>query len=292
MARVRNAMTVDVEDYFHVSVFDRVLSRAEWASRESRIVASTRRLLSLFAERSVTGTFFVLGWVAERHPELVKEIAAAGHEIASHGFGHRLVYDLGPEEFRTDVRTAKRLLEDVSGQAVTAYRAPSFSITGRSLWALDVLVEEGYTVDASIFPVYHDRYGIPGSPRHPYVLRCASGPLVEVPPSTVRLGGATLPVAGGGYFRLLPYGWTRWGIAHLNAREQRPAIFYLHPWEIDPGQPRLAATGFSRFRHYRNLDKTEPRLRRLLGEFEFGPLSAVAAEAVSDYAPADLKRAG
>lgn len=274
-----NAMTIDVEDYFQVSAFDGVVSRDQWDGFPSRVVANTERLLAIFAERRVKATFFILGWVAERFPAVVKAIADAGHEAASHGYGHRLVYDQTPDAFREDVRRSKNLIEDLAGQRVFGYRAPSYSITKQSLWALDVLVEEGYGYDASIFPIRHDRYGIPDAPRHPHSLSRAAGVLTEVPPSTVRLGSMNLPVAGGGYFRLLPYGWTRWGIARINSTEKLPAIFYLHPWEIDPAQPRLEAGTLSRFRHYRNLDKTEGRLKRLLGDFRFGRLKDVVPEA-------------
>ena len=272
-----NAMTVDVEDYFHVSVFDEVVPRERWPSMESRVVASTERLLDLFAEFEVRGTFFVLGWVAERYGSLVRTIATRGHEVASHGYGHRLVYTQTPEAFREDVKRAKGLLEDASGTAVRGYRAPSFSVTRRSLWALDVLWDEGYRYDASIFPIRHDRYGIPDAPRWPHSMATAGGQIFEVPGSTVRLGGANLPVAGGGYFRILPYGWTRWGIGRVNEVERQPVIFYLHPWEIDPGQPRLPASALGRFRHYRNLDKTERRLRALMRDFDFAPLNTVLA---------------
>jgi polysaccharide deacetylase family protein (PEP-CTERM system associated) len=288
-APVVNAMTIDVEDYFHVSVFDGIVPRHEWERLESRVCANTDRLVDLFAEYGVRGTFFVLGWVAERHPHLVKRIADAGHEIASHGFGHRLVYDQTPRAFREDVRTSKALLEDASGTAVLGYRAPSYSITPRSLWALDVLIEEGYAYDSSIFPIRHDRYGIPVSPRHPFVLTRETGSLVEAPGSTTRVGPLNLPVAGGGYFRILPYAWTRWGIDRVNRLEERPAIFYLHPWEIDPGQPRLGAGMLGRFRHYRNLDKTEARLRQLLTDFRFGPMSQmlqIAQESFDTTKPA------
>ena len=268
-----NAMSVDVEDYFQVSAFDAAVSRDSWDSRESRVCANTDRMLELFAEADIRATFFVLAWVADRFPELIRRIADAGHEIASHGYHHRLVYDLTPDEFRQDVRRAKHALETVSGTPVHGYRAPSFSVTERSLWALDVLIEEGYRYDASIFPVHHDRYGIPGSPRHAHRLERAAGSIVEAPASTVRLAGVNLPIAGGGYFRLLPYMWTRWGIDRLNTVEQRPAIFYLHPWEIDPDQPRIAAAALSRLRHYRNLDKTEDRLRRLMSDFKFSTVS-------------------
>jgi polysaccharide deacetylase family protein (PEP-CTERM system associated) len=272
---VLNAMTVDVEDYFQVSAFDGVVSREQWPSMESRVVANTERLLDLFAAHDVRGTFFVLGWIAERHRSLVRSIAARGHEIASHGYGHRLVYGQTPEAFREDVRRAKRALEDAAGTAVLGYRAPSFSVTRQSLWALDVLLEEGHRYDASIFPIRHDRYGIPDAPRWPHRRKTGGGEIFEVPGSTIRLGGINLPVAGGGYFRVFPYGWTRWGIAHVNEVEQQPVVFYLHPWELDASQPRLGAPLLSRFRHYRNLHKTEPRLRRLMGDFRFAPLNAV-----------------
>ncbi len=275
---VINAMTVDVEDYFHVSVFDGVVPRHSWDGLESRVCANTERLLGIFNETGVSATFFVLGWVAERFPGLVKAIAAEGHEVASHGHGHRLVYDLTRTAFRDDVRRSKDLLESATGKPVFGYRAPSYSVTSRSLWALDVLIEEGFRYDASIFPIYHDRYGIPGSPRHPYLLQ-REYTLLEAPGSTVRLGPFNLPVAGGGYFRILPYAWTRWGIRRLNTVERAPAIFYLHPWEIDPDQPRLPASTLGRFRHYRNLSKTEGRLRALLGDFQFSTMVTVLEHA-------------
>ncbi|HEV8396210.1 MAG TPA: XrtA system polysaccharide deacetylase [Vicinamibacterales bacterium] len=271
-----NAMTVDVEDYFHVSVFDKTVPRTDWEGLESRVVTNTERLLDLFDEYAVRSTFFVLGWVAERHPALVRSIAGRGHELASHGYAHRLVYEQTPDAFRDDVRRSKALIEDVSGRPVNGYRAPSFSVTEQSLWALDVLLEEGYRYDASIFPIRHDRYGIPDAPRWPHTMARSAGSLFEVPGSTVRLGGTNLPVAGGGYFRILPYAWTRWGIGRVN-REGQPAVFYLHPWEIDPRQPRLPAGLLGRFRHYRNLHLTEARLRSLMRDFSFGPLEAVLA---------------
>lgn len=277
MSPVVNAMTVDVEDYFQVSAFDAVVSRSDWDGLESRVMSNTERLLRVFEEHRVVATFFVLGWVAERCKGLVAQISKMGHEVASHGHGHRLVYDQTKDAFRDDVRRAKGILESAAGKAVRGYRAPSFSITAESLWALDVLLEEGYAYDASIFPIRHDRYGIPGSPRHPHVMTRTAGSLVEAPGSTVRIAGVNLPVGGGGYFRILPYAWTRWGIARLNAHEHQPAIFYLHPWELDPAQPRFKASRLSTFRHYRNLDKTEGRLRRLLADFRFGPMHEVLA---------------
>ena len=280
-----NAMTVDVEDYFHVSAFDGVVPRHTWDRFDSRVCANTAKLLRIFQDAGVRATFFVLGWVAERTPSLVADIAAAGHEIASHGYGHRLVYDLTPAAFRDDVRRSKDLLESASGQAIYGYRAPSYSVTAKSLWALDVLIEEGFRYDASIFPIHHDRYGIPSSPRHPYVLQRQS-PLLEAPGSTVKCGPINLPVGGGGYFRILPYGWTHWGINRLNQTERMPAIFYLHPWEIDPEQPRLPAPLLSRFRHYFNLSKTESRLMSLLSDFRFSTMASVLRGAGLDLQPA------
>jgi polysaccharide deacetylase family protein (PEP-CTERM system associated) len=276
--RVVNAMTVDVEDYFHVSAFDGILPRARWDTMPSRVVENTERLLQILAETSVRGTFFVLGWVAERHPQLVRRILAAGHEVASHGYAHRLVYDLTPQMFRDDVRRSKQVIEAAGGCAVEGYRAPSYSVTPRSLWALDILIDEGFRYDASIFPIHHDRYGIPVSPRHPYCLRRAAGEILEAPASTIRWGPFNFPVAGGGYFRILPYQWTKWGIARVNRHEGRPVMFYIHPWEIDPHQPRLSGSLVSRFRHYRNLDRTETRLRRLVSDFSFAPMSTVLAD--------------
>ena len=291
--RTVNAMTIDVEDYFHVSVFDGVVPRRQWESLESRVCANTDRILEIFEEQHVRATFFILGWVAERFPDLVRRIAWAGHEIASHGYAHRLVYDQTPAAFRDDVRRAKALLESTAGVQVLGFRAPSYSITPRSLWALDVLIEEGYTYDTSIFPIHHDRYGIPLSARHPYWIHRASGSILEIPGSTLRWNGMNLPIGGGGYFRLLPYAWTRWGISQLNREEQRPAVFYLHPWEIDPDQPRLRTSTLGRMRHYGGLDQTEQRLRQLLSEFAFGPLATtfVAAAPPTGVATSTLSLA-
>jgi polysaccharide deacetylase family protein (PEP-CTERM system associated) len=270
-----NAMTIDVEDYFHVSAFEGVVQRDEWDSYEQRVAANTRRLLEMFERADVRATFFVLGWVAEREPALVRAIVAGGHELASHGYAHRLIYQQERSAFRDDVRKAKGLLEQLGGIGVRGYRAPSFSVTPQSRWALDVLVEEGYTYDASIFPIRHDRYGMPGAPRHPYVERGSSGAIAEAPATTVALGPMTMPVAGGGYFRILPYAFTRWAIRRVNDQERMPAVVYLHPWEVDPAQPRINANRISRFRHYTNLDRTEPRLGRLVRDFRFAPLGRV-----------------
>lgn len=285
-APIVNAMSVDVEDYFQVTAFDGVVARESWVQMESRVCGNTDRLLGIFDQAGIRATFFVLGWVAERFPELVARIAAQRHEIASHSFAHRLVYDQTTDEFREDVRRSKRLLESITGTAVNGYRAPSYSVTARSLWALDVLIEEGYQYDASIFPIHHDRYGIPSAPRDVHRIHRSGGAIVEAPASTVRWAGLNLPIAGGGYFRLLPYAWTRWGIAHRNDTERRPAIFYLHPWEVDPEQPRLTTTLATRIRHYRNLDRTEPRLRRLLDEFQFSTVAELLKTAEPGLAPA------
>lgn len=276
-APVVNAMSIDVEDYFHVSAFDGLVPRSRWDDMESRVHRNTMRLLDIFSEYGVRSTFFVLGWVAERQRDLVATIASAGHEIASHGYAHRLIYDQTLAAFRDDVRRAKAILEDACGRPVVGYRAPSYSITPRSLWALDVLAEEGYEYDSSIFPIRHDRYGIPVSAREPYRISRGSLSIIEVPGSTTRVGPLNLPVAGGGYFRLLPYWWTRWGIARVNDIDHRPAVFYLHPWEIDPDQPRIPVGLVTRLRHYRNLDQTEVRLRRLLQDFRFDAVDAVVA---------------
>jgi polysaccharide deacetylase family protein (PEP-CTERM system associated) len=273
MNRVVNAMTVDVEDYFQASVFDRLVSRESWYERESRVVRNTHRLLEFFHRHGVTGTFFILGWVAERFPSLVREIASCGHELASHGFHHQLAYTLTADQFRADVKRAKAVIEDAGGRPVRGYRAPSFSIVQSNLWALDVLIDEGYTYDASIFPIHHDRYGIPDAPRLPHLIERGAGTIVEVPASATRVGPVNVPVAGGGYFRLLPYAFTRWGITRLNAAGEC-AIFYIHPWEIDPDQPRLPLSRLSARRHYSNLHETLTRLEWLVRDFAFDTVLA------------------
>jgi polysaccharide deacetylase family protein (PEP-CTERM system associated) len=281
---VVNAMTVDVEEHFHVSAFEGRVSRDHWPLFESRVERNTERLLDILDSRGVSATFFILGVIADRHPSLVRRIADRGHEIASHGHEHRLIYDQTVNAFREDIRRAKATIESIVGVRVEGYRAPSYSVTARSLWALDVLIEEGHTYDASVFPIRHDRYGIPDAPRHPHVVERTRGAIVEAPASTIRIGPVNLPVAGGGYFRILPYPWTRHGLRRLNQVEGRPATFYLHPWEIDPDQPRIQASGLSRFRHYRNLHRTEGRLRRLLDDFRFGPLRDVLVSLLNEVA--------
>lgn len=276
MTPVVNAMTVDVEDYFHASAFDRIVPRPSWPARDSRVVPNTERLLECFDRAGIHATFFMLGWVAERYPQLVRDIAAGGHELASHGFHHQLIYLLTPDQFREDVRRAKATIEDAAGCEVRGYRAPSFSVVRESLWALDVLIQEGHRYDASIFPIRHDRYGIAGAPRHAHRIDRPAGSIMEVPASTVRVGGHNLPIAGGGYFRLMPYAWTRWGIARVN-RAGEPAVFYIHPWEIDPDQPRLPVDRITRLRHYGGLHKTLARLDMLCNEFAFDTVSAMLA---------------
>lgn len=273
---MRNALTVDVEDYFHVAAFARQIDPATWDRFPRRVERNTHRLLELFAERDVLATFFVLGWVAERCPGLVRAIADRGHEVACHGHSHQLVYGQTPAIFREETARAKACLEDQAQCPVLGYRAASYSITKRSLWALDILAELGFTYDSSIFPVHHDRYGIPDSPRWPYRLDTPSGgSLIEFPPSTLAVGSYRLPVAGGGYFRIYPYWLTRFALSRINRSEKRPFIFYLHPWEIDPEQPRIRAGWLSAFRHYTNLSRCEARLRRLLRGFSFMPVRDV-----------------
>jgi len=271
-----NAFTIDVEDYFHVAALSSAISRTSWESREFRVSASTERLLAMLGERGISGTFFVLGWVAERVPELVRRIAAAGHEIACHGYSHQLIYTQSQETFRDETRHAKQLLEDLIGEPVRGYRAASFSITPKSRWALDTLIDLGFEYDSSIFPVRHDRYGMPGAARSPGTVESPSGrKIVEFPMSTALFGGIPVPVSGGGYFRLLPYRFVRAGLRRINERDGMPFTFYLHPWEIDPQQPRMKVGLLSRVRHYTNLDRCEERLKRLLGEFRFTSMRRV-----------------
>jgi polysaccharide deacetylase family protein (PEP-CTERM system associated) len=273
---MRNALTVDVEDYFHVAAFARQIDPATWDRFPLRVERNTRRLLDLLAEQGVRATFFVLGWVAERCPDLVRAIADQGHEVACHGYSHKLIYEQTPAVFREETVRAKACLEDQAQRPVLGYRAASYSITKRSLWALDILAELGFTYDSSIFPVRHDRYGIPDSPRWPYRLDTPIRDyLIEFPPSTLAVGGYRLPVGGGGYFRIYPYQVTRFALSRINRVEGHPFIFYLHPWEIDPEQPRIRAGWLSTFRHYTNLSRCEERLRHLLRDFQFAPATDV-----------------
>jgi polysaccharide deacetylase family protein (PEP-CTERM system associated) len=276
---MRNALTFDVEEYFHAEAFSGILRPEEWPGLESRVVDSTGRVLDVLDRRAVRATFFVLGWVAERQPRLVREIAEAGHEVACHGHAHRMISRLSREEFAEDVRRAKAVLEDLTGQPVIGYRAPTFSVMRDTLWSLDVLREAGFRYDSSIFPILHDRYGIPDAPRAPYRISAGTGgALAEFPPSTASILGRRVPVAGGGYFRLFPYAVTRAAIRRINNRDGHPAMVYLHPWELDPDQPRLPVGPLARLRHLINVTRTEARLDRLLADFEFAPAGEVLAE--------------
>jgi polysaccharide deacetylase family protein (PEP-CTERM system associated) len=256
-------VSVDVEDYFHAESFSEVVDRANWDSHSSRVEANTRRLLELLAELDIHGTFFILGWVADRFPGLVREIAACGHELGCHSYWHRLIYKLDPTEFREDTHRAKSVIEDISGQAVYGYRAPTYSVIDRSVWALEILTELGFSYDSSIFPIRHDRYGMPDAPRAPFRFSTPSGPMTEFPITTFRVAGHNLPVGGGGYLRLLPRVYTRLGLQRVQ-REGLPVVIYIHPWEIDPEQPRLAGRLSSRLRHYTNLSQTLERFRSVL----------------------------
>jgi polysaccharide deacetylase family protein (PEP-CTERM system associated) len=276
-----HAMTVDVEDYFHVAAFAKVISPADWDQWPSRVEANTHKLLQLFAQRNIKITFFILGWVAERYPELVRAISDQGHEIASHGYSHQLIYTQSPDVFRAETLKSKRILEDIAQRQVTGYRAASYSITRKSLWALDILAELGFTWDSSIFPTRHDNYGIPGSPEEPYRIITSSGDqLLEFPLTTAKVLGQAIPAAGGGYFRQYPYALSRWLFERASLNQTKPQIFYLHPWEIDPQQPRVPnASWFSNFRHYTNLKRCLPRLERMLNDFEFSTISESLSKA-------------
>ena len=274
-----NAMTVDVEDYFHVQAFAGVIGRSDWECYPSRVERNTLRLLEMFSRRQVRATFFVLGWVAEKFPGLVQAIYKAGHRIGCHGYAHRVIYEGDEMDFRNDVRRARHIIEDITGIPVTSFRAPSYSITSATLWAFEVLGEEGFEYDSSVFPVIHDNYGIPNAPRFPYIKRLKCGRQIsEFPPSTLRFLGSNIPVAGGGYLRLLPYRLTAWAIHHLNEIEQQPAMVYLHPWEIDPDQPRISASWLSRFRQYNNLNSTEAKCLKLLDDFAWAPMEEVLSQ--------------
>lgn len=315
-----NVMTVDVEDYFHVSGFEDVVRCEDWGNFPSRVEGNVRRLLGILAEHSVHATFFVLGWVADRFPNLVKEIHAAGHEIACHSYWHRLIYAQTPAEFRQDTGQAKALLEDITGEPIYGYRAPSYSIVRQTLWAFEVLADLGFIYDSSVYPILRDRYGIPGAPRFPYRILLGNGQpmlrspesvrdtggfssrtafpsattpepngspdatesidsgisrnglFLEIPPSTIRILGVTIPVAGGGYLRLFPERFTQWAIQRVNVQEQMPVVSVIHPWELDPDQPRLRGGRLSTFRHYVNLRETERRFRSLLEKYRFHPM--------------------
>ncbi|GAA5218545.1 XrtA system polysaccharide deacetylase [Corallincola platygyrae] len=284
MSQLQGAMTIDVEDYFQVEAFAGIVKRSEWDNYERRVAISTRKALALFAEHDAKATFFILGWVAEREPELVREVVAAGHEVASHGYGHERVCGLTPEQFAADVGRAKKLLEDISGKAVEGYRAPCFSISQDNQWAHDIILEAGHSYSSSIYPIKHDLYGVPDAPTTPF--RLPNG-LIEIPASTLKMGGHNLPISGGGYFRLLPLSLTRWALKK-HAREQGQVVFYFHPWELDTAQPRMIqASRKSKFRHYLNLERMEPRLSALLSEFNWQTMADLYLQQRDKYPVVD-----
>jgi polysaccharide deacetylase family protein (PEP-CTERM system associated) len=271
--RMANALTIDVEDYFQVSALAPHIERSAWDTTPCRIERNVDRLLELMNQHRAKATFFTLGWIAQRYPRLIREMSSEGHEVASHGQAHLRASDQSPVEFDNDIRAAKHLLEDLTGVAVRGYRAPSFSIGYRNLWAFDRIAAAGYRYSSSVYPVRHDHYGMPDAPRFPYRVGAA---LIEIPVSTTRVLGRNLPAGGGGYFRLAPYRMSRWAINRVNRVDMRPAIFYLHPWEIDPQQPRIKGVSLkTRFRHYVNLNRTEARLRRLLSDFRWERIDRV-----------------
>ncbi len=272
--RITNAMSVDVEDYYQVWAFSSAVSRNSWSDFPSRVEDNTSRILDLFAETGTTATFFTLGCVAEQHPNLIRRIVDLGHEVASHGYAHYKVHEHNPQEFMQDVLRTRKLLEDISGTPVIGYRAAGFSINQEVWWAFNVLAEAGYRYSSSIHPIRHDHYGMPNSPRFPF--QPDGGALLEIPVATVEFGRRRLSCAGGGFFRLLPYQWSRWCLNRVNDAERQPATFYFHPWEIDPGQPRIKGISIrSRFRHYTNLRHMSAKLRRLLTDFNWSRIDAV-----------------
>ena len=285
-----NALTIDVEEYFHPAEVQRSTSIAEWSSLPSRVGAQTDRVLELLNHHSVSATFFIVGWVASRRPDVVQRIVRAGHEIGCHSYAHQAVYSLTPAQFRQDTIQAVDAIENATGVTPRLYRAPSYSITNRSLWALEILVECGFEYDSSIFPIKHDRYGIPGFDRHAQLLQTPSGPILEVPVATTELpDGTIIPVGGGGYLRLLPYRFTAAGIRRINALENRPACVYFHPWEIDPRQPRLSSGLVSRLRTYTGLGGMEKKLERLMTDFRFSTLTVVYPKGSGEKIASDSK---
>jgi len=276
-----NILTVDVEDYFHVTAFENYVDFNDWGKFDSRIEKNTRRLLELLNRENTKATFFFLGWVAEKYKNLVREVKDQGHEIGCHSFSHKMIFAQKKEEFKEDTKRAKSILENLIGERVIGYRAPTYSITKDSLWALDILIEMGFQYDSSIFPIHHDRYGIPNFPRNPhYVEREGVGRILEFPLSTVKVLNYNIPIAGGGYFRLFPYKFIQWGIKRINLVENKFAIIYVHPWEFDPGQPKIKASYFKKFRHYLNLEKTETKFCKLIKDFRFTSFESVIENTV------------
>ncbi len=266
-----HGLSFDIEEHFHVAAFDSATRRRHWDTQESRVERNTQVILDLLEKNGLKATMFILGWVAERHKHMVQRLSQAGHEIAAHGYAHELITGQTPQAFREDVRKAKDILEKITGKEIVGYRAPTFSITKETQWALPILVEEGYRYDSSIVPIVHDYYGVPGANPAIHTLTTESGPLIEVPPSTCEWAGLTIPVAGGGYFRLFPYPLLRKLLRRVEAKG-RPLVMYLHPWELDPEQPRMRGSYLAQFRHYLNLDKVQGRLTQLVQDFSFGPI--------------------
>ncbi len=277
-----NAFTIDLEEYFQVSKFEGVIPRESWEQMPSRVRSNTIRILELLSEYHCTATFFTVGWVAEKYPDLIREIASEGHEIASHSYWHRRVSDLTPDEFQRDIRRCKAVLEDASGKPVEAFRAPTYSIIKSSQWAWDVLLAEGFKVDSSVFPIRHHRYGNHDSERFPHKIYREGGALIEVPLSTVRFGGSNFPIIAGGYLRFLPYSVTKFGIQRLNTVDQKPAVIAFHPWELDPHHPMPEVGVLKRIRHKINIDSTEIKLRQALADFKFGSLQAVLSQITNE----------
>ena len=268
---IQNYLTVDVEDYYQVSAFEPIVGLTKWDQYPSRVVNNTRTIIQVLDRHDVKATFFVLGWIGEKNPELVREIIEGGHDIGCHSYQHRLIYTLSPNEFREDTRRAKDVLEQITGKSVLGYRAPSYSITSQSLWAYGILEELGFEFSSSVFPIYHDRYGIPDAPRFKY--RVPGHDIVEYPISTARFLGRNIPVSGGGYFRIFPFQFIKMALSKINKRENQPFVFFIHPWETDPEQPEMkAASPLSKFRHYTNLSKTKGRFEKLLNDFQFIPI--------------------
>ena len=277
-----NAMTIDVEDYFHVSAFAQHVAPRDWDQMPSRVVNNTHCLLRLLDKHQVRSTCFVLGWVAQKHPSLVRDIQKAGHEIGCHSYWHRLVYEMTPDEFRDDLRLSRDVLQEITGEKCTLYRAPSFSVVQSSRWALDILASEGFRIDSSIYPIYHDRYGYPAADPFVHRIDTPSGRLLEYPGNALRIAGLRLPISGGGYFRLYPRQVTQLCLRRWLNRTHRPFMFYIHPWEVDPDQPRLPGSWRSKFRHYQNLVSTERKLDYLLPQFRFGTISESVAGCLAD----------
>jgi polysaccharide deacetylase family protein (PEP-CTERM system associated) len=276
--RMKNAVSIDFEDYYQVTAFSSTVVIDQWDKYPSRIEHNGAKLLTIFDETRVRATFFVLGWLSKKYPHLIREIAQRGHEIACHSNVHRSVYDMLPAEFREDTLQAKQIIEDIAGVAVRGYRAPSFSINRDCLWAYEILAELNFSYDSSIFPIKHPNYGSPRAPRSPFAIKTANGPIIEFPMPTIQVVGARAPIGGGAYLRLLPYWYTRWGLRHINQHDENPFCVYLHPWELDSDQPRMKGSISARLRHYFGLHGTENKFRRLLADFEMQPLGALVED--------------